>query len=309
MQRLNQQAEYVYRYLIELACHVSPFSSRSVTVSRGSGARRPFVAFLSRRGLAAPVSLLLILFSLTLLSTVAYTYSITQIGSRKEDLKLLAAEEKMLDLEEAVSSVAWSPGGARTLAFSDYGGQLRVEPAANHLRINVTMGATTDTVFDGDTGRFVYELPSTRVGHYGSWLRGDQRSIVNRSAAYQAQMRVEIGDEHQELAAGYRPLVSSSMGNLVEDRRVNNVRIYVVNLNGSQSIESGGEFHVKVLCDSVSTKVHSYDMDSNVTTVNITAELGGSVGTVVVPLTVGASGSRVRVEVVVSGVEMEGVSI
>jgi len=202
--------------------------------------------------LAAPVSLLLILFSLTLLSTVAYTYSIRQIGSRKEDLKLLAAD---------------------------------------------------------DTGRFVYELPSTRVGHYGSWLRGDQRSIVNRSAAYQAQMRVEIGDEHQELAASYRPLVSSSVGDLVEDRRVNNVRIYVVNLNGSQSIESGGEFHVKVLCGGVSTKVYSYDLDSNVTTVNITAELGGSVSTVGVPLTVGASGSRVRVEVVVSGVEMGGVSV
>jgi hypothetical protein len=77
------------------------------------------------RGLAAPVSLLLIVFSLTMISTVAYNYALRQIDNRKEDLKLVAAEEKMLDLEEAITSTAWTPSGSRTLAFSDYGGQLR----------------------------------------------------------------------------------------------------------------------------------------------------------------------------------------
>ncbi len=276
---------------------------------RGSGHLKPCGAYACRRGLAAPVSLLLILFSLTLLSTVAYTYSITQIGSRKEDLKLLAAEEKMLDLEEAISAVVWSPWGSRTLSFSDYGGQLRVEPDANNLRINVTMGSSTDAVFDSDIGRFVYELPSTRIGHYGMWLRGDQRSIVNQSTAYQAQMHVDIGDEHQELTVGYRPLVSSSVGDLVEGRRVNNIRIYVVNLNGSQSLESGGEFHVKVQCDNVIISVHSYDLDPSITTVDVTAELSGSERTVEVPLTVGPSGSKLRVEVVVGCVRIEGVRV
>lgn len=259
--------------------------------------------------MAAPVSLLLILFSLTLLSTVAYTYSITQIGSRKEDLKLLAAEEKMLDLEEAISAVAWSPWASRTLAFSDYGGQLRVEPNANDLRINVTMGPSTDTVFNNDIGRFVYELPSTRIGHYGMWLRGDQRSIVNQSTAYQAQMHVDIGDKYQELKVGYRPLVSSSMGDLVEDRRVNNIRIYVINLNSSQSLESGGEFHVKVWCENITTRVHNYDLDPSITTVDVTAELSGSEHAVIVPLTIGPSGSTVRVEVVIGSLRIEGVRV
>jgi hypothetical protein len=79
----------------------------------------------TRKGLAAPVSLLLIVFSLTLVSTVAYNYALRQIDNRKEDLKLVAAEEKMLDLEEAITSTAWTPSGSRTLAFSDYGGRLR----------------------------------------------------------------------------------------------------------------------------------------------------------------------------------------
>jgi len=43
--------------------------------------------------------MLLILFSLTLVSTIAYTYSLNHLENRKEDLKLYAAEEKMLDVE------------------------------------------------------------------------------------------------------------------------------------------------------------------------------------------------------------------
>lgn len=270
---------------------------------------RPSGASGSRRGLAIPVSMLIILFSLTLVSTITYSISLRQIGSRKEDLKLLAAEEKMLDLEEAISAVAWSPGGSRTLTFSDYGGQLRVEPGENHLTLNATMGNKMTTVFDGDTGRFVYELPSTVAGHYGMWLRGDARSVVNQSSAYQAYMMVEAGSEHEELIAGYRPLTSSSEGDLVSDRRVNNVRVYLVNLNASQPLQSNGKFHVRVVCVNVSVWVHSYDLNASVTTLVITAVLGGEEDNVVVPLTIGPSGSTVRLEIVVSSVRIEGVRV
>jgi hypothetical protein len=47
--------------------------------------------------------MLLILFSLTLVSTIAYTYSLNHLENRKEDLKLYAAEERMLDVEEVGS--------------------------------------------------------------------------------------------------------------------------------------------------------------------------------------------------------------
>ena len=262
-----------------------------------------------RRGLAAPVSLLLILFSLTLVSTVAYNYAVRQIGNRKEDLKLVAAEEKMLGLEEAISFTAWSPGASKAVAFSDYGGQLRVEPGGSHLLVNLTMDGSTYTVFDSDTGRFIYELPSTVVGDLDRWLRGDQRVIVNQSTAYQSLMRVETGSEYQELVGRYRPLVSSSLGDVSGGRRVNNVRIYIVNLNASEAIQSGGEFHVKVTCENVTTVVNSYDLGVTVTTMDILADLDGVQRTVAVPITVGASGSTVRVEVVVCHVKIEGVSI
>ena len=262
-----------------------------------------------RRGLAAPVSLLLILFSLTLVSTVAYNYAVRQIGNRKEDLKLVAAEEKMLDLEEAIKFTAWSPGASKAVAFSDYGGQLRVEPGGSHLLVNLTMDGSTYTVFDSDTGHFIYELPSTVAGDLDRWLRGDQRVIVNQSTAYQSLMRVETGSEYQELVGRYRPLVSSSLGDISGGRRINNVRIYIVNLNASESIQSGGEFHVKVTCENVTTMVNSYDLGVTVTTMDILADLDGVQRTVAVPITGGASGSTVRVEVVVCHVKIEGVSI
>lgn len=263
----------------------------------------------TRRGLAAPVSLLLIVFSLTLVSTVAYNYALRQIDSRKEDLKLVAAEEKMLDLEEAITSTAWTPSGSRTLAFSDYGGQLRVETDANSLQINVTLGASSGTVYDSDTGRFVYELPSTVLGHEGLWIRGDSRAIVNQSTAYQAQMSIEIGSEYQELVSRYRPLLSSSTGGLSGGRRINTVRIYVVNLNASEELASGGEFHVKATCLNVSTSLSTFNGSASDTVMDVSVNLAGMTRTISVPIAVGASGSSVRVEVVVSNVRVQGVAI
>jgi hypothetical protein len=261
------------------------------------------------RGLAAPVSLLLIVFSLTMISTVAYNYALRQIDNRKEDLKLVAAEEKMLDLEEAITSTAWTPSGSRTLAFSDYGGQLRVETAANSLQINVSLGASSGTVYYSDTGRFVYELPSTTISRAGRWIRGDRRAIVNQSTAYQAQMSFSTGSEHQELVSRYRPLVSSSVGDLSAGRRINNVRVYVVNLNASEAIVSGGEFHVKVTCLNVSTSLNTFNGTASDTVMSVSVNLDGATMTLSVPVSVGASGSSVRVEVVVSSVKIEGVAI
>lgn len=276
---------------------------------RRARARSPQGAPATRRGLAASVSLLLILFSLTLVSTIAYSYALGRLGTRKQDLKLVAAEEKMLDMEAAISAVAWSPGSVRTLAFSNYDGQLRVEPASNHLLLNATMNATTYTLFDSDTGRFIYELPSTVVGHYGRWIRGDERAMVNQSASYQAQMSVDVGDEREELLARYRPLASHSTGDLVSGRRINNVRVYVVNLNSSTALESAGEFHVRVASENVTTQIRSYDLGAGVTSMELKAVLAGTERAITVPLTVGTSGSTVRIEVVIGYVAIQGVEI
>jgi hypothetical protein len=272
-------------------------------------ARNLFRCLRDGRGLATPVSMLIIFFSLTVVSTVTYYHAMSRIEAEKESLKLVAAEEKMLDLEEAVSSVAWKPGSSRVLAFSDYGGELKVEPASNHLKINVTMGASSYILFDSDTVRVLYELPSTTSRQVDRWLRGDNRAIVNGSASYLSQVRIERGVEKQELILSYRPLVSSSTGDLVKGRRVNNIRIYVVNLNSSQVYSSTGQFHLRAWCSGVSTFVNSYNLTSAISSASISATLGSSQRTVVVPIMNSTSGSTVRYEVVVCFVELRRMSV
>ncbi|MFQ6054282.1 MAG: hypothetical protein ACE5OO_08665 [Candidatus Bathyarchaeia archaeon] len=270
---------------------------------------RPFEKLSPAGGLATPVSMLIIFFSLTLVSTVSYYYAVNRVDARREDLKMIAAEEKMLDLEEAISSAAWSPGAARVTAFSDYGGELRVEPAENQLELNVTMGASSYTLFNDSTGRVLYRLDLVGLNRVESWLRGDRRAIVNRSPAVQAQVRIARGDEKQELRIGYRPLVSSSLGGLVAGRRVNNIRIYIINMNGSEALASTGEFYLKALCAGVSSRLHEYNLSSSVSVVDITAALDGSRDTVEVPITAGAAGSTVRIEIAVCQIELSKVSV
>ncbi len=171
------------------------------------------------------------------------------------------------------------------------------------------MDGTTYTIFNSNTGRFLYELTSTNVGYLSEWIRGDRRPIVNQSTAYQTQMSVMSGDEYDEIVTRYRPLVSSSLGEITEDRQVNNIRIYIINLNNSETFQSGGEFHVKATCENVSIHVQNYELGLSVTRIYFTANLDGEQRTISVPLSIGTSGSRVNIEVVVSNIRIMGVSI
>jgi hypothetical protein len=87
------------------------------------------------------------------------------------------------------------------------------------------------------------------------------------------------------------------------------VRVYVVNLNASEAIVSGGEFHVKVSCINVSTSLGTFNGTASDTVMSVSVSLDGATGAVLVPISVGASGSHVRVEVVVSIMRIEGVAI
>jgi len=252
----------------------------------------------NRRGLAAPVSLLLILFSLTMVSTVAYSFSLSQIENRKQDLNLNAAELKNLDLEASISNNAWKPGSIMITTFSNYGGQFKVETTENHLQLNATMNTTVVTLYDNPTGRYIYELP----GHYGRWFRGDERAIVNQTASLQAQVNVGAGDEFQELITRYRPTVSSSLGDLTGGRRVNKIRVYIINLNGSTALLVGGEFRVKATVDSVTVVTQNYDIDVAITSIKLSAALAGITDSVDIPIISGPSGSTIKYELVISNV-------
>jgi len=258
------------------------------------------------RGLATSVSTLIIFFSLTVTSTVAYYYAMNRVDADQRDLKLVAAEDKMIDLANAISSITWSAGSSRTVFLSDYGGKLRVEPSQNNLSIVIETGALNQTIFNSSTGRIAYQLQES--DHLDDWLLGDRRPLVNSSSAYQAQVRFELGSDGRDLIAGFRPHVSSSLGDIIDDRRLNNIRIYIINLNGSEVFSREGELHLAASCREVSSQFYSFNLNASESSINLTAALNGFIRTLTIPVYSGSLGSTIRVEIVVSDVEVEQVS-
>lgn len=262
----------------------------------------------SRRGVATPVSTIIIFVSLTLTVSSLYYLATVRVRAQRGDLSFTAAEEKMLELGSSIDSVAWSPSSSEVLSFSNYGGSLRVEPGSRSLILEVTIGSSTYTLLNTTTGRTVYEMPSSKGSKIGSYLKGDSRTVVNRSTSIMSQIYFALGDEGEELIIGYRPLVSSSTGGLVDGRRVNNIRVYVINLNASEELNLSGEFHLGVRCEGVSSSLHTYNVFS-ISHISVAATLEGVQGSVLVPVESGPEGVQIRVEVVVCSVRLVGVGL
>lgn len=261
----------------------------------------------SRGGLSTPVSTLIIFVSLTLTVSSIYYLATVRVGAQRGDLKFTAAEEKMLELGSSIDAVAWSPSSSEVISFSNYGGSLRVEPGSRRLIIEVGIGSSTYTLLNITTGSAVYEMPSSKGSKSGSYLKGDSRTVVNRSTSIMSQIYI-LGDEGEELIVGYRPLVSSSIGGLVDGRRINNIRVYIINLNASEELSLSGEFHMGVRCEGVSSSLHTYNA-SSVSSVSVAATLEGVYGSVLVPVESGPGGVQIRVEAVVCSVRLAGVGL
>jgi len=257
----------------------------------------------SRGGLTTPVSTLIIFVSLTLTVSSLYYLATIRVGAQRSDLKFTAAEEKMLELGSSIESIAWSPSSSEVLSFSNYGGSLRVEPRSRRLILEATIGSSTYTLLNITIGRAVYEMPSSKESLCSSYLRGDDRAIVNKSTSIMSQIYITIGSEGEDLIVGYRPLVSSSTGGLADGRRINNIRIYVINLNASEELTLPGEFHTGVRCEGVSSSLHTYNAYS-VSCVSVAATLEGARGSVLIPIENGPEGAQIRFEVVICSIRL-----
>jgi hypothetical protein len=217
------------------------------------------------------------------------------------------AEQGMSSLDDGLSSVLWQPGSSRTLQINDYGGELLVQPSTNLLLVNVTDdNGISATVFNTTVGEVLYELPYSETADTGLYLKGDSRSIVNQSGSAMSQLYIRNGPEHIEIALDYRPITSAVTYVGEDNTTINDVRIYIVNLNSSQDIDSMGEVPLVVSCVNVEDTVTTYNVSINQTgTLTVNASLDGVQGQVSVPISGGASGGEVNLELIISDVEIE----
>jgi hypothetical protein len=264
--------------------------------------KRKFVRFrLSNKALAIPVTFFMLFVSLFAIVSITYYFAVSKVNVKSQTLKISVAKQNIDSLEESLQFVVWQPGSSKTFEFDDCGGTLKTEPSANQLLINITDNTFYDVIFNASVGGVIYELPYSQSADTGLYLKGDSRVVVNKSGSVMTQLYIENGEEHPEIVLRYRPTVSSVEVGTEDGKPVNNVRIYIVNLNSSQNLELMGKTPLKVSCLSVETSINSY----NWTSLTVKVSLDGLQGQVSVPISSNANGAIINVELVVCNIKTE----
>jgi hypothetical protein len=260
----------------------------------------------SRKALAIPVTFLILFVSTLFMVAVTYYFAVERISAKSQSIKVSLARENMMNLDEDVSSVLWQSTSSRTLDFSDCGGQLNVEPSINQLSINITdNNSIYSTVFNDTVGCVVYELPYSETSDTGLFLKGDSRAVLNQSGYSMTQLYIRKGVQRAEILLQYRPIVSYVATGTEGNKTVSNVRIYVVSLNSSQSIELFGRVPLRITCESTVNSVTSYDVDYQPSPLIVTASIGEFNGQVPVPISSTSYGAIINVELVLCKVQIE----
>jgi len=243
--------------------------------------------------------------SLVTIISITYSLSVTKVNAKSQELKVSVARQTMTSLENVVRLVVWRPGTSKTYEFYDCGGELNVVPTAKNLLINVTDGVFQETIFNSSVGKVVYELPYSKQTDVGLFLKGDSRTIVNSSGSTMAQLYITAGSERQEIVLGYRPMASSVSAGLSGGKPVNIVRVYVVNLNSSQSIELMGTIPLRVACLNVKSATYSHDLSYQPQSLTVKANLDGEESQVSLPISSNANGTIIKIELVTCNVRIE----
>jgi hypothetical protein len=261
--------------------------------------------WLSKKGMAIPVTFLILFVSLSFVISLTYYFAVSRVNSRGKLLKVSAAKQNMLSLENSVASVAWSSGSSKVHSFDDYGGNFVVEPEAKSLLINVTVSSFYDVVFNSSVGKAVYELPSSESMVSTVFLEGDNRVVVNQSTSTMTQLYESEGTKSPEITLSYRPLASSTETGSIDGKPLNNLRIYILDLNSSQSLTFQGSFYLRINCVTVTSIQRSYNFSYPITSLTVKATLDGVDGEVSLPISSSAEGALVNLEIVTCEVQLE----
>jgi len=255
--------------------------------------------------MAIPITFLMLFVSLMLIITATYYLAMTNISAQGQTLNFSAAKQSMIGLENTVSDVLWSPGASQVYFLNDFGGSFEMMPTAKALRINITDDTFMETIFNSSIGEAVYELASAEPGSSGLYLIGDARLVVNSSASTMTQLGIVTGETSQEIVLSYRPLTSSTIASSSDDKPVNIVRVYVINMNLSQSLSLPSGFYLKAECLSVASSIRAFDISYQISTLRVNAVLDGNQGVVSLPISSGSSGAIIDVEVLVCNVQLQ----
>ncbi|MCW4001032.1 MAG: hypothetical protein NWE93_12415 [Candidatus Bathyarchaeota archaeon] len=259
----------------------------------------------SKLALALPATFLILFVSTLGIVAFTYYFSVERINTQGQTLKVSTAKTNLLGLNEAIVSTLWQPGASSTYRITDSGGKTCIEPSDNPLSVSLSGGGIDETVFNASVGRVIYELPYQASSETGMYLRGDERSVTNQSGASISQVCIENGEEHPEIQLRYRPSVTAASSGVEGGRAVNTVRIYIVNLNGSDPMAFMGTLPLQATCQDTQLTTKTYSVPASTASLTVSASLDGKVGVVAVPISSTVQGALIRVELVVCSVCLE----
>ena len=260
----------------------------------------------SKRALAIPITFLILFVSMLGIISATYYLAVEKVNARSQTLKISTARQTFLSLDESLLSVLWQPGAARAVEVADSGGKIRIQPLTNSLAISISDGADINaSVFNQSIGEVAYELPYSDSPDTGLYLRGDSRSIANQSGSGVTQLSIERGIQSAEIVLRYRPVVSSSSAGVEDNKTVNVVRVYVVNLNSSDSIASYGKLPLKISSESNVVTRTRFEVSYELETLRIASTVSGTMGQVLVPISSATNGAIIEVEIVECNVKLE----
>jgi hypothetical protein len=249
----------------------------------------------------------LILFaSLMMIISVTYSLAITQINAGGSLLKASIAKESMQTLDEAIHSVAWKFKASKIIYMDDCGGTFKTQTIGNVLQINVTDNQSLhDTVFNAQVGRTFYELESSTQDNEGFFLKGDEKSIVNKSSSTMTQLYYATGGNSQELVLSYRPSANSAVTEPNQAKPENLIRIYILNLNSSQNLTLTQKFYLKVTSIDVAVTTHQYEFNQSISSLALKSTFNGALDTVWIPISSTDEGALVDVVTMVCNIKIQ----
>ena len=265
---------------------------------------RKFVA--SARALALPVTFLILLASTLSIVMVTYYFSVERLNSQSQDLQVSASKQNFVSLDNVILSTMGQPGSSETLDLTDSGGLTNIQPSANVLTITANDNSSIDeTIFNSSVGQLNYELPSSSSIETGLYLAGDSQTITNQTGASSSQLFLTETLQGPEIQLQYRPTVTYVAYVLDNGQAVTDIRIYLVNLNSSDPINSQGELPLQISCTGTQLTTQTYFVSAQSESLTITSVLNGASGSVSIPIATTSQGSQINVETVISNVSIQ----
>jgi len=140
----------------------------------------------------------------------------------------------------------------------------------------------------------------------GLFLKGDSKSIVNKTSSTITQLHFEAGNDSQELTLSYRPLATTALIGEEDGKPLNLIRIYIINLNSSPNLTFRENFYLKVTSVNVTVATYSYNFSQQVSSLALKASFNSeALSTVWLKISSNTNGAYVKIEVVTCNIKVQ----